>query len=359
MAPEQSLTMLQIRKLSLKVGDFRLRNIDLTIREGECHALLGPSGSGKSTLVSAMLGLKKPDQGHIYLGDKIIDHWTIERRGFGYLPQNLALFPHLTVEGNLRYGIRARKLEGPESEAHLQELIDTVEIRPLLKRMPETLSGGERQRVALVRALAPRPRLLLLDEPFSALDNTLRRELWSLVHRIRNDFGTTMLLITHDLAEAYFLSPQISIIIDGGIHQYGSREEVFFHPRSREVARYLGIRNIYEATVVEAQEGRTLFELPSLNCRLESKAALPPTAVGRKKILAIRPEHIELTENDKGVNTLCGKLDTFPMGNSTLGVFHPRASTSTVELLMHGNLLTRTEVCLHIPEERIIMLDEE
>ena len=350
--------MLRIKNLALDVGDFHLENINLEIKEGECHALLGPSGSGKSTLVSSLLGLKKPDNGHIYLENHIIDHWTIEERGFGYLPQNLALFPHLTVEGNLRYGIRARKIGSSAIESHLQELIDTVEIRTLLHRMPETLSGGERQRVALVRALAPRPRLLLLDEPFSALDNTLRRELWNLVHRIQKEFGTTMLLITHDLAEAYFLSSKISIIIEGEIRQTGTREEIFFHPRQKEVARYLGIRNILEATVVETRKDRTVFKIPSLNCRLESKTFSPAPAIGESRDLAIRPEHIELTENDKGVNTLCGKLDTFPMGNSTLGVFSPEKSTATIELLLHGDVLSCAESCIYIPEDRIIVLGE-
>ncbi len=350
--------MLRIEKLSLPIGDFSLKEIDLHIEKGECHALLGPSGSGKSTLVAALLGLKKPHRGEILLEGESICHRPVEERGFGYLPQNLALFPHLSVEENLRYGIRARRLESPEIEAHLQELIDTVEIRPLLRRRPETLSGGERQRVALVRALAPRPRMLLLDEPFSALDPSLRRELWGLVRRIQEEFRTTMLLITHDLAEAYFLSSRITVIIDGTIRQSGSREEVFYHPRSQEVARYLGIRNLFEATIAKADSSGAIFDIPALNCVLKSDTPLPESKIGRHRTLAIRPEHIRLTADDKSVNILHGKLDTFPMGSSTLGSFHPNDAEASIELLFHGSNADEKVEHIHIPPNKIIVLKE-
>ncbi len=350
--------MLRIEKLSLPIGDFSLKEIDLHIEKGECHALLGPSGSGKSTLVSALLGLKKPESGEILLKGESILHRPVEERGFGYLPQNLALFPHLSVEENLRYGIRARRLDRPEIESHLQELIDTVEIRPLLQRRPETLSGGERQRVALVRALAPRPRMLLLDEPFSALDPSLRRELWTMVHRIQEEFQTTMLLITHDLAEAYFLSSRITVIIDGCIRQSGSREEVFYHPQSQEVARYLGIRNLFEATVSKINSNGILFEVPALNCVLRSETPLPKSEIGRQRTLAIRSEHIRLTANDKSVNVLHGRLDTFPMGSSTLGSFHPNNTKASIEILFHGSHTDEKMEHIHIPPDKIIVLEE-
>ncbi len=350
--------MLRIEKLSLRLENFQLKEIDLEIKKGECHALLGPSGSGKSTLVSTILGLKKPDSGHLYLEGTVIDQWSVESRAFGYLPQNLALFPHLNVEKNLRYGIRARKLESPETEKHLQELIDTVQIRPLLHRMPATLSGGERQRVALVRALAPQPKLLLFDEPFSALDSHIRRELWNLVLRIRQEYGTTMLLITHDLAEAFYLSNNISILIDGEIRQSGQREEIFFHPSTEKVARYLGIRNIFEAKYSGKLGEKFLFDVPELGCTLQ--ADNPPHLQGDKQLLAIRPESIRLSEREDDENRIEGEIETLPMGSSTLGIFKPIQGTGTLELQLHGYtpLRQKKKVNIAIPSKEIILLNE-
>jgi len=354
--------MIRIDSLGLTVGEFSLSDIDLQIGAGECHALLGPSGSGKSTLVSALLGLKKPDAGTIRLEGRSITELTIEERGFGYLPQNLALFPHLTVEENLRYGIRARKIGSPEIENHLQELIDITDIRPLLKRMPSTLSGGERQRVALVRALAPRPKLLLLDEPFSALDSSLRRELWTLVRRLQTEYGTTMLLITHDLSEAYFLASQISVIINGEIRQSGTREEVFYHPADIQVAKYLGIRNIFQAKVIKVNEKHVTCRVPELNCELQALLPRGRTAhVNERITLAIRPEHFKLTRrDDNSVNLLYGTFERIPMGGSTLLYFTPSEGKKSLEILVQGvpKILEKGNCGVLVPEERIIFLGE-
>ncbi|WP_456427836.1 ABC transporter ATP-binding protein [Nitratifractor sp.] len=350
--------MLRIENLSLQLDDFQLKAIDLEIKKGECHALLGPSGSGKSTLVSTILGLKKPDSGHLYLEERIIDRWSVESRAFGYLPQNLALFPHLNVEKNLRYGIKARKLESAETERHLQDLIDTVQIRPLLHRMPATLSGGERQRVALVRALAPQPNLLLLDEPFSALDSHLRRELWNLVLRIRQEFETTMLLITHDLAEAFYLSDSISILIDGKIRQSGKREEIFFHPKSEKIARYLGIRNIFTANYIGKKVDKFLFDVPELGSTLQANH--PPHQPRDKQLLAIRPESIRISERVDDNNRIEGEIETLPMGSSTLGIFTPVQGTGTLELQLHGYspLEQKKKVYVTISSKDVILLNE-
>ncbi len=237
--------MMVLDGLEAKAGDFRLGPIDLKLPSGASHALLGPSGAGKSTLLKLLLGLEPPSAGEIRFRGEEISRTPVEARGFGYLPQHLALFPHLDVEANLRYGLRARGLHGEAYEKHLQRLIETTGIAPLLGRRPETLSGGERQRVALVRALAPRPELLLLDEPFSALDPALRRELWDLTRSLQRLEGTTMLLITHDMEEAFALADRIHLIIDGKIRQEGTPAELWEDPADRESARYLGFRNIF------------------------------------------------------------------------------------------------------------------
>ncbi len=280
--------MMVLDGLEAKVGDFRLGPIDLQLPAGASHALLGPSGAGKSTLLKLLLGLEAPSAGEIRFKGKEISQAPVEVRGFGYLPQHLALFPHLDVAANLRYGLKARGLHGDPYEQHLQRLIEATGIAPLLKRKPETLSGGERQRVALVRALAPKPELLLLDEPFSALDPALRRELWDLTRSLQRLEGTTMLLITHDMEEAFALADRIHLIIDGKICQEGTPAELWEHPADRESARYLGFRNIFRIQS---------FDRDSLRIRLEgfpeelivTRENWPERA---PKWCAIRAEHL-------------------------------------------------------------------
>ncbi|WP_292657485.1 ABC transporter ATP-binding protein [Nitratifractor sp.] len=289
--------MMVLDGLEAKTGDFRLGPIDLQLPTGASHALLGPSGAGKSTLLKLLLGLEIPSAGEIRFKGKEISQTPVEVRGFGYLPQHLALFPHLDVVANLRYGLKARGLHGDPYEQHLQRLIEATGIAPLLKRKPETLSGGERQRVALVRALAPKPELLLLDEPFSALDPALRRELWDLTRSLQRLEGTTMLLITHDMEEAFALADRIHLIIGGKIRQEGTPAELWEHPADLESARYLGLRNLFRIQS---------FDRDSLRIRLEgfpqelivARENWPVTA---PKWCAIRAENLRFVQPEENV----------------------------------------------------------
>jgi ABC-type Fe3+/spermidine/putrescine transport system ATPase subunit len=349
--------MIALQKVTVSSGNFTLREIDMQIRAGTCHALLGPSGSGKSTLVQALLGLKTPQSGLILRDGEDITMLATEKRGFGYVPQHLALFPHLSVEENLRYGIKARKLSRKETEPLLQELIELTGIGKLLTRMPDTLSGGERQRVALVRALAPRPRLLLLDEPFSALDLSLKRDLWMLVKRLQNEYGTTMLLITHDLDEASFLASRISVIIDGMIAQSGSREALFERPVNEAVARYLGIRNIFDATCLHTGEGVVVAEVPVLGTSLEI-ATQRRCQAGERVKLAIRGEEV-LCDSAEDHNRLEGEIEWLPMGSRMLGLFTPDGASQTLELqrAFAGGNEAQKRVAVTLPKEKIVILE--
>ena len=280
--------MLELAGVSARAGDFRLQDIRLTVAEGECHAVLGPSGSGKTTLLKAVLGVL-PITGQIRLGGVDISRWPMQRRRLGYVPQNLGLFPHMTVRENLVYSACARRIPSNEFEPLLDRLVDVTGIGALLGRRPSTLSGGERQRVALVRALAAAPSLVLMDEPFTALNESLRRDLWWLVKALQRDQGTAVLLITHDLTEANFLSDRITVLIEGQQQQSGDKLAVFRRPATEAVARFVGVRNLFPAEFL----GSGVIDCPSLGGRLE---VCEGQSLNRPNpcLVGIRSEHVAL-----------------------------------------------------------------
>ncbi|MDM7457101.1 MAG: ATP-binding cassette domain-containing protein, partial [Tepidimonas sp.] len=237
--------MLDVTHVIARAGGFQLSGIDLKIEAGQCHTVLGPSGLGKSALLSAVLGTLPATSGRVLLAGEDITHGPIERRLLGYVPQHLGLFPHLSVLDNLTYSARARRVPEAEYRPLLDRLVAITGIGALLTRRIATLSGGDRQRVALVRALAANPRLVLLDEPFTALNESLRRELWWLAKDLQRERGLTAMMVTHDLAEAYFLADHIIVLIDGRQEQSGDKRSVFRRPTSLAVARFLGLKKMF------------------------------------------------------------------------------------------------------------------
>ena len=262
--------MLEIDQLCVRAGNFQLSGISLRAAPGRSHVILGPSGSGKTTLLETIIGFRHPTSGGIRLSNRPLIGLPIESRDIGYLPQRLALFPHLSVRQNLDYGERMRRQPRADTRRILDDLVLAADIRHLLDRRPESLSGGERQRVALVRALAARPQLLLLDEPFSALNDTLRRELWRLVKALQAEHGFTTVMITHDLAEAFFMGDDITVMIDGRVHQSSDKETVWFRPATADVAHYLGIHNLFSGVVTgrepSPQDGRHGGDVARVEC---------------------------------------------------------------------------------------------
>jgi len=279
--------MLEVSSLTARAGSFRIEGVSLTVAPGECHTILGPSGAGKSTLIHAIIGIHPLDGGEIRLGGEQITHHPVEKRNIGYVPQKLALFPHLTVRENITYGLRVRGIPVSRVDSHLQQLVEITRITPLLDRRPDTLSGGERQRVALVRALVATPRLLLLDEPFTALNETLRRELWWLLKSLQKEQQLSILMVTHDMTEAHFLSERLSVMIDGKIEQSGERGEVYRRPATRAVAQILGMNNLFPARVV----GHGVVDAPQLGEGIPVHGASPSP---HEVCLAIRAEHVAL-----------------------------------------------------------------
>jgi ABC-type Fe3+/spermidine/putrescine transport system ATPase subunit len=260
--------MLKLDQISVQAGAFTLEPMDMEIASGECHALLGPSGAGKSTVLELIVGFRELKSGEIHLNGKNLAQTPVERRNIGYLPQHLALFPHLTVKENILYGIRCRRKPDKGDLARIASLTEAMGLTELENRKPTHLSGGERQRVALARALAPAPEMLILDEPFSALNEALRRELWILVKELQNGYGVDTLMVTHDLEEAFFFGEKVHILIDGCLQQSASRRRVFDQPATLEVARFLGIQNLFPAQVTHKNDEIAMLDCTSLGIQI-------------------------------------------------------------------------------------------
>lgn len=246
--------MLKVEHLTVKAGTFLVSYVSLNVRPGTCHVILGPTGSGKTVLLEALIGLRNPIGGRIWVEGCDVTSRPIEERGFGYVPQDLALFPHMTVRKNILYAQRVRK--NVRSNADLfDSIVGSLGINGLMQRGISSLSGGERQRVALARAIVSGARVLILDEPLSSLHEGLRRELWFVLKDLAQSYNIAFLIVTHDLEEAFFLADEITILLDGKVCHQGSATALAENPQTIQVARFMGIRNLF--TINEISVDRT------------------------------------------------------------------------------------------------------
>jgi ABC-type sugar transport system ATPase subunit len=238
--------MIEIKDLSINIGDFSLRNLNLTIMDREYLVILGPTGAGKTIFMECLAGLHKVKKGEIWIDKTNVTHIAPEERGIGYVPQDYVLFPFLNVEQNILFGLKRGKYNKLLVQQRMMILADLLGINHLLDRNTSTLSGGEKQRVALARALATSPRILLMDEPLSALDvqtsNYLRMEL----RRIHQELGVTTVHITHNHIEAEELADRIVVMSSGQIVQVGNPSDIFFSPENEAVACFIGSPNILD-----------------------------------------------------------------------------------------------------------------
>lgn len=223
---------------------FSLNCDALTVQGGELFALLGPSGCGKTTLLKLVAGLLMPDRGEVFLGSQRITALAAEKRGFGMVFQQPLLFPHLTVEENVAFGLKMQGISSQERLRQAREMLTSVDLSGLGSRRPSELSGGQQQRVSLARAIVARPHLLLMDEPFSSLDPSLRAEMRDLVGTLHKEQGVTILFVTHDREEAFVLADRIGVMKDGAIIQVGTPQELYENPQSPFVALFLGAGNV-------------------------------------------------------------------------------------------------------------------
>jgi|AntAceMinimDraft_8_1070364.scaffolds.fasta_scaffold70836_1 ABC-type Fe3+/spermidine/putrescine transport system ATPase subunit len=286
---------LNLQALQFSIDDFRLTDIDISVRKGEYHVVLGPTGSGKSTLMKCILGLYRPSGGSITLDDNDLLRLPPEKRGLGYLPQNYALFPHLSVEGNIRFGLHSRRLPAAAEEKEVTLQCDALQIGPLRGRDVRTLSGGEQQKVALARALITRPKVILLDEPFSSIDEGSRRRLWFDLKQAIRRAGVTAIHITHHLEEAYTLGDRLSVLVDGRLVQSGRKEVVFGYPATESVARFLGYRNIFYGDSRNLPGG-TAIDLGYFLVKTSKK--IP---AGERVAICLRPQYIKIIREDEPI----------------------------------------------------------
>ena len=249
------MSYLAIDSLQVDVGAFHLSNFSLTADKGEYTIILGPTGAGKTVLLETIAGLHPVRSGRIALGDTEITRVPPERRQIGFVYQDYMLFPHLSVAQNLGFGLNMRRIDRRTATGRTREAATLLGIQHLLSRMPTGLSGGEKQRVALARALVIEPQLLLLDEPLSALDPERRESLQQELTQVHNQLSTTTLHVTHDFEEAISLGDRVAVINDGRIEQVGTTDDVFRHPSSQFVARFVGARNLFGGIIKHGEEG--------------------------------------------------------------------------------------------------------
>jgi len=279
--------MIAIKNLERSWKDFNLKDINLTIDRGEYFVILGPTGSGKTLLLELIAGFYIPDTGEIWIDRANVTNITPEERGVGFVYQDYALFPHLTVRENIEFGLIIKKLPKDEIKRESSRMMDLLGITHLKDRYPDTLSGGERQKTATGRALVLKPDLLLLDEPMSALDARTKSGMQDEIKKIHKEAGVTIVHVTHDQTEAMIMADRIGIMMDGRIVQVGTVREIFNMPKDRIIADFVGTENILEGSVTEKIDG-----LIKINIGSTEISTLSDLETGCKVNALIRPEDI-------------------------------------------------------------------
>ncbi|MBO1436440.1 ABC transporter ATP-binding protein [Meiothermus sp. CFH 77666] len=278
-------------------------NVSLEIRDGEFFSLLGPSGCGKTTLLRMIAGFDTPDEGRVIIGGKDMTEVPPYLRPVNTVFQNYALFPHMTVEQNIAFGLRMKKMPRDEIARRVQWALELINLPGYEKRRTDQMSGGQRQRIALARALVNEPEVLLLDEPLSALDLKLRQELRVDLMNLQERLGITFIFVTHDQEEALVMSDRIAVMNKGRIEQLGPTEEIYELPKTAFVAKFIGDSNLIPAQALEPRKVRT----PIGEFVLDDEDALTP---GQEVLLSVRPEKIRLFREKPNLpNVFRAKVD--------------------------------------------------
>jgi molybdate/tungstate transport system ATP-binding protein len=296
--------MLRLININRRLGEFALTDINLELSDGQYYVLLGRSGAGKTQLLELIAGLEHPDTGRIILDNEDITRQKIQDRRIGIVFQDFAVFPHMTVFGNIAYPLRVRKEDKKVIAGKVEKAAIAMNIRHILERSTEKLSGGELQRVALARTLITSPRLLLLDEPLSSLDTSLKDDLKRVLRNL-NRAGQTIIHVTHDYGDAISLAKRVGVIHNGKIIQEGSVNEVFNNPSNRFVARYAGIRNFFKVDI--SGENGFLSGVTEHNIRFK----LNGIPADKNNLLLIKNDSIILSHelpSDKELNVFKGKV---------------------------------------------------
>jgi len=295
-----------------------VREVSMDIAPGELIALLGPSGCGKTTLLRIIAGFVAPTSGQILVDGASITQIPPHRRGVGIVFQNYALFPHMTVEQNIAYGLEARGSARAKVVEMVNAMTELVHLGPMRQRYPRELSGGQQQRVALARALAVEPSILLLDEPFGALDKNLRLDMQIEIRRLQRELGITAILVTHDQEEAMSMADRIAVMQQGGVEQFATPVEIYDRPATIFVNTFVGTTNLLSGRFGVASGGEARFELQGAGAlKVPNRAAIP---ADRDSVLSIRPENIRIARSgsEEG-ECLRGKICVaIPLGSMTV-----------------------------------------
>jgi len=305
-------------------------DVSLAIRAGEIAALLGPSGCGKTTLLRVIAGFIRQSAGSVRIDGEPIDALPANRRNVGIVFQNYALFPHMTVAENVAYGLRARGRSGSDVQRTVERFLDVVRLSELRDRLPRQLSGGQQQRVALARALAVEPSVLLLDEPFSALDKSLRLDMQIEIKRLQRQFGLTAILVTHDQDEAMSVADRIAVMNRGRVEQFDTPVAVYDRPATLFVSGFIGTTNLLGGRVVDSAGGQLTVELSAgARLRLNSDAALSP---GTAIVVSVRPEQLMLVPESADGAWRVRRRFAMPIGPSAVHDLETRDGT-TIKLV--------------------------
>ena len=298
-------TFLSIQNLRKAFGlTTVVQDFDLEVRTGEFVSFLGPSGCGKTTVLRMVAGFEQPTAGKIVIGGQDVTSLKPNQRNIGMVFQAYALFPNLTVAQNIAFGLKVAGVAKAESERRVAEMLSIIKLAEFGDRYPYQLSGGQQQRVALARALAPKPKLLLLDEPLSALDAKVRLSLREEIRSIQKTLGITTIFVTHDQEEALSMSDRIAVMYNGKAEQVGTPFEIYNHPATRFVANFVGTLNVLEGTVADPARGIVQIDAGEVTV----KGALNGSKAGETVSLALRPEAISLGKHPGRDSSLGGQI---------------------------------------------------
>ncbi len=330
-------------------GRLALDALDLTIAGGEFVALLGHSGCGKSTALNCVAGLLPLSDGSIWLDERRIDTLPPERRGFGMVFQNYALFPHMSVRRNVGFGLRMRGVGREETRRRVDEALRLVQLSEYADRLPGQLSGGQQQRVAIARAIVVEPPLVLMDEPLSNLDASLRLEMRTEIRRLHQELGLTTIYVTHDQEEALSLADRLVVLRDGAVQQIGTPEELYRSPANPHVAAFMGYRNLLPVQVTSEQGGTVRVagrgvELTGTN--RDGRAT-------KTAIAAIRPEDVVVA--DTGENQLQLEVEVVEYHGREQAVQGRLAGGEVLRLRTTARLVPGDTVTVCVPVERVLV----
>ena len=305
----ENAPFIRIEGVSKRFGQFEaVRDVNLTIGKGEIFALLGGSGCGKTTLLRMLAGFETPTSGRIFIDGQDMADTPPWDRPVHMMFQSYAIFPHMSVEKNIAYGLKHEKMTAAQRAARVGEMLALVQLTPFAKRKPHQISGGQRQRVALARALARQPKVLLLDEPLAALDKKLRVHTQFELMSIQQRTGVTFIVVTHDQEEAMTLADRIAVMDKGEVKQVGPATEIYEYPNSRFVAGFIGAISTYPARIIRLTGDLAEIDIPAMEGTFAARA-IPGLSEGQQVTVALRPEKITISKTcPDAVNVVEGQV---------------------------------------------------